>query len=552
VRKTSAMVLRIRSQVVVGATLAVVAWMGQPAVGSAASSVQPGPIGLLDCNGFSPIQQTIKPTFACADPRIVKGQRFEDNGRYIGHDEPSVRFVSNRPGSSADFTMTEKFPIEPAVRPTVENPGSDVTHFFELSVAPWLSMSLCDQNSFPQNPCTPKRDANAPNGSFAGGGGAFLELQFYPPGFAPFVDSISCDNSHWCSALVIWSLECNQAGVCNDNCIEPGNFAFVQTDGVPTGPPSPQLSNLASATPNKHTLLINPGDTVRIHVFDAAIPGGHALETLEQDLTTGQSGFMIASGANGFMHTSINDCSGTPFNFEPMYSSARAQNILPWGAGPYNVNSEFEIGHFEPCTRVQQRSTLTFETFSDAYYNNCISPYERTTAPDKGSSTEPNDSPCYKAGDTHGGTADPNLVTGCDVFFGAIGDLDYDGTPYWPDWPDATQPDRYPSTFLQRQPTSLGHRYESIQFVTDTSATQPGCDLITGAGCTLPAQGAPGNFYPYWTLASVGDQCVWEFGQMQNGNTFGGLAQYGSVTPDTLGAFAGPIRSNPSCSNNEG
>jgi hypothetical protein len=33
-----------------------------------------------------------------------------------------------------------------------------------------------------------------------------MELQCYPPGEAPFVDSISCDNAHWCAALTIDSL----------------------------------------------------------------------------------------------------------------------------------------------------------------------------------------------------------------------------------------------------------------------------------------------------------------------------------------------------------
>ena len=45
-----------------------------------------------------------------------------------------------------------------------------------------------------------------------GGGNAFMELQFYPPGFAPFDDSISCDNTHWCSALTIDSVECDRRG----------------------------------------------------------------------------------------------------------------------------------------------------------------------------------------------------------------------------------------------------------------------------------------------------------------------------------------------------
>jgi hypothetical protein len=72
------------------------------------------------------------------------------------------------------------------------------------------------------------------------------------------------------------------------------------------------------------------------------------------------------------------------------------------------------------------------------------------------------------------------------------------------------------------------------------------CDLNSGAGCVLPPKG-PGNFYPYWTQARVAGACVWEFGNMRNGNTFGGDAQYGSVGPGTIGAFAGPIRPNPNC-----
>jgi hypothetical protein len=41
--------------------------------------------------------------------------------------------------------------------------------------------------------------------------------------------------------------------------------------------------------------------------------------------------------------------------------------------------------------------------------------------------------------------------------------------------------------------------------------------------------------------------CVWEFGNMRNGNTFGGDAQWGKVGPTTLGAFASAIRPNPDC-----
>jgi hypothetical protein len=511
------------------------------------AKVQPHRIGELDCNGLSPIQRPVKPAIMCADPRGSDEGRLSDNGHYIGHDEPSVRFISTRPGSGSDTTFTERLPVDPAARPTVRTPGRDVTHWFELSVAPWMSTTVCDPHSDPLTSCVPRSDANAPHGRYPGGGAAFVELQFYPPGFAPFVDSISCDNQHWCSALTIDSVECTASGACNNNCIEPVNFSFIQTNGVPPGPASPQLSNLATVTPNAHTLKMNPGDKIRVRLFDARIRGGHALEAKETDLTTGRSGFMVASAANGFMNTDPFDCTGTPFNFQPEYSSARAQNIIPWGFGPYMINNQFEIGHFEACRRATGFSTLTSGTFSDTYFNRCHGPYE--TARDTSASFEPDDSPCYRAGDTHGGTTPPNLVTGCDVFFDAVGDLDYDGSSYRADWPSSTVPGRFPTPFLQEQPTTVqGATYPKIQFVTDASASELNtkCNLSSGAGCVLPPKG-PGHFYPYWTQARVAGKCVWEFGNMHNGKTFGRDAQYGSVRPGTLGGFTGPIRANPSC-----
>src|ERR1700722_14720760 len=517
-----------------------------PAAHAASTGVAPNAVGELDCNGLSPVQHPVKPAVMCKDPRGTWNGRFYENGKYIGHDEPSMRFISNQAGSGNDVTFIERLPLEPNALPTVGHPGRDVTHTFELTIAPWYSITVCDPQSAPENPCTPKSDANAPAGSYPGAGAAFVELQFYPPGFAPFTDNISCDDAHWCSALNIDSLEFSGSGFapsgCNQNCTEPVNFAFVQNNGVPTGPPSPQESDDSSFTPNRHTLLMNPGDLIKVHLFDARIPGGHALEAQETDLSTGRSGFMIASAANGFMNTSITDCSGTPFNFQPEYNTARAQNLIPWGFGPYMINSQFEIGHFEPCTSLVNPVTDTGDTF----YTNCVGPYETSS---ENSALEPADAPCYPFGDTHGGTAAPNLVTGCDVFTDAIGDLDYDGTPYYPDWPNSVFPDRFPSTFLQFQPfTGFGQRYPQIQFVTDNSATQfvTGCDPQSGQNCVLPVPG-PGNFYPYWTQARVGGACVWEFGNVRNGNTFGGDKQYGSVGPTTLGAFASAVQRNPNC-----
>ncbi len=540
---------RVRGAVRIGAVAAIVAVGASAgtagAVGTTARVV-PNAMGELDCNGFSPIQRSVKLTMLCHDPSLPGPARLEDHEHYIGHDEPSIRFLSSRPGSGNDVTWVETLGKDPRALPTVRHPGRDVTHNFELTVAPWFSMELCDPNSDPQLPCRPRSDTNAPHGSYPGGGSAFMELQFYPPGFAPFVDSISCDNTHWCSALTIDSVACDAAGNCNDSCIEPVNFAFIQRDGVPTGPPSPQRSNLASVTPNGRTLLMNQGDRIAIHMYDARVSGGHAFAVRERDLTTGQSGVMIASARNGFMTTRMSDCSGRPFNFQPEYATARPQNIVPWGFGPYGINTQFEVGHFEPCTSITGRSTLTMGSFTDTYFNVCHGPYETDAPADTPQSQEPNDSPCYWRGDTHGGTVPPNQVTGCDVFFGAVGDLDFDGSSYRTDWPTSVRPNRYPATFRQATPTSRGHAFDRMQFMTDVSASESACNLTSGSGCAMPPVG-PGRFYPFWTQAKVHGACVWEFGNMRNGNTFGRERQYGQVAPRTLGAFVSGIRPVPAC-----
>jgi hypothetical protein len=49
--------------------------------------------GGLDCNGLSKIQSPVRPHDICADFRLGN-ERGEDNGVYIGHDEPSVGFYS--------------------------------------------------------------------------------------------------------------------------------------------------------------------------------------------------------------------------------------------------------------------------------------------------------------------------------------------------------------------------------------------------------------------------------------------------------------------------
>ena len=513
---------------------------------AAVKSVRPNATGLLDCNGYSKIQKALTRKLACTDIRGITrySPRFYDNGHYIGHDEPSTRFISHRPGSGNNVTFTERLPMDPTAMPTTSHPGHDVTHWFELSVAPWFGMSMCDPNSYPQTKCTPNSDSNAPQGAFPGGGGAFMEMQFYPPGFAPFADSVSCNNTQWCAALTIDSLEANNAGHMNNNCIEPVNFAFIQRNGVPAGPPSPQLSDLSTVTPNSQTLMMNPGDVVRTHMWDASIGGGkRAFRVQITDLTTGQSGFMVASAANGFMNTNFFNCDGTPFNFQPLFNTARPQNSIGWSVLISGILNQFEIGHFEPCSKVTGKISLQFGPgLTDTSWLECHGAYENAGPPDPTQEgQEPTDALCYKKGDTHDGfNTPPNLVTGCLDDFTQNGDLDFDGTDYYPDFPNKLTASPFPSPFLQGQPTTAGARYSGIQFETDAPASEINtCVPQNPQGCAVPPPNGPGHFYPYYTLAKVGGQCVWEFGHMSNGNTFGRDQQYAHLVEH--GFFKGQL-----------
>lgn len=87
-----------------------------------------------------------------------------------------------------------------------------------------------------------------------------------------------------------------------------------------------------------------------------------------------------------------------------------------------------------------------------------------------------------------------------------------------------------------------------MQFLTDNPATNNRCHPATGSGCVMPPGQAPGRFYPYWTQATVKGSCVWEFGQMPNGDSFGREKQYGKFTTALgLAEFASRIRPNPKC-----
>ena len=553
--------------------------------------VVPGKYGMMDCNGHSPVYKDIKQDLGggCTDPRGwgtgPNSWRFLDNGVYVGHDEPTVKFISSQAGSGNKMTYYMRLPYDPAKRATSTgaSKGTNVSHYAELSPAPWYGLPICDSRSYPQNPCTPDSDRNhGLSGDPKAAGSAFMELQFYPPGFGPFVDSPSCNAKSWCAALTIDSLEGTyNFKFLNNKCTEPVNFAFLQRNGVPAGPPSPQLSNLNTMTPNSQTLMMNPGDVLATTIRDTS----QGLLTAVSDVTTGQTGYMVASAANGFMNTDLKTCNGYPYNFHAEYNTARAQNQVPWAALQGGVLMEQEIGHFEACSSLANSlpTTSTFgngQTFSDpSTKQTCLGGSEGKNGVGEGPCAPSGQNVLCKNARTEGGlkcpsgnvasghlceysdatcvpagprtvTLDGNIhqtwswpVSGCEANAFQNGDLDFDGTPYVPDWPDGS-PD-HPTSFAYAGPfTGSVHSYPQIQFETDLAGSEALCNIRNGKGCTAPPIGA--KFYPYWSLNR---SCLWNFGGTIPGSTaqtFGGSKQYGkSAYKYYGGTLISTVLSNP-------
>ena len=98
-------------------------------------------------------------------------------------------------------------------------------------------------------------------------------------------------------------------------------------------------------------------------------PDTGGLRAAVTDLTTGRTGFIVASAANGFQNTSIADCSGTPFSFHAEYSTAQQQNQVPWAALEGGVLMEQEIGHGETCSSVSNQLGFSFTGADGSSYS---------------------------------------------------------------------------------------------------------------------------------------------------------------------------------------
>jgi hypothetical protein len=468
-----------------------------------------------------------------ADSRAVWGNY------YVGHDEPVVEFYSNVPGSGNSNQYQLTMPTEPG-GPYSATKGYD----FELHPAFWFGMAMCDTFSYPeqQPTCTPDSDANIvnPAQTKSAPGVAFMELQFYPPGWVSQFAGSSCDATKWCVALNIDSLSEDPINgtILNASCqnrilggVEYVNFAFLTLDGKPLGPPNPlEFDPSTSGNPaNSDTLFLNQGDRVAVTLTDTAA----GFTTVVHDVTTGQTGLMTASAANGFGHIKYqpggHSCQEQDYTFHPMYSTTSPQTRVLWAAHSYNVSFSDEIGHFDFCSQINANT---------------------------GSCSGLEGGP----GDQEAADGDDNLCFGSEnsLFYPAAGCEDtntpgFDGASYQNRWPDGST--KNPTPILFSSPTTgAGFSTKLGQFAFETDlprieAADLGgtCQrLTTGANCVNPPMtddGSPATFYPYFSQVNNGGACNWGIGSTlpNTTNDFGGnsTAEFGPLYHLTYWTFGG-------------
>jgi hypothetical protein len=475
----------------------------------------------------------------------VDSQRYP-NGKYVGHDEPSLEFKSNVPGSGNDMTYTMVLPRDPTTQPNASGAGG-TTWNFQLRPTFWFGMTLCDSQSAPEftTNCTPdsnsnnlvSSDPNSPNYIGKHPGNAFMELQFYGPGYVPQFEGFGCAATQYCAAMTIDSRTLNQnTGVentraCNNYVLggaEPLNWAYVTKSGVSQAPANPLFTgtlsnpNFTAVNPNlSEDLLMSPGDTIKVHLHDT--PAG--LRTDLTDLTTGQSGSMTASIANGFGHIlytpNSTTCQEAPYAFHPEYSTANVRGNT-WSLHTYNVAMSDEIGHFESCVQIDSQGNCTVPGAQD------------------GTTLDSDDTACLPGTDSS-----LVMIDSC-----TAADEDWDAQSYQLDWP-GTNPnpveDRalHPTPLRFTSPLTRGRNYSTIAFETDlpgievqgAQANPPFCDRNTGANCVNPPNGAA--FYPFFSTTGRQGECTWqEGGKYIPGtvNDFGGssTAEFGSLLQVTF------------------
>jgi hypothetical protein len=530
--------------VAAGALVIGMTWMGSA---SAASPSAAASQRSLAKDGHLAIQCE----YSTLCPDVSDRTQLFGTDRYVGHDEPSLLFYSDQPGSGNRMQYQITLPKEPTpAHPT--QPGK--AYNFELNGSLWFGLALCDTQSYPEqvSTCTPDSDSNIVDPAVSPNhpGTAFMELQLYPPGWVPWptwaaaIGADTCSPTQWCAAMNVFSvLEDPVNGTLqNPTCeaqvgIETFQFAFLTKSGHAQAPANPLQSTLATFTPNKsQDLFMNSGDRLQLSIHDT--PNGVRAQI--DDLSNNKSGSMTASPANGFAQIRFDpngtSCQGIPYAFHPMYSTSSEQTRVIWAAHSYNVAFSDEIGHFQFCNGAKVPATpFGF----DSSGNPVACPAGNTEG--NGANQEPTegageDDFCFPASE-----ALLYRVQGCTET-----NEGFDGVSYTPVWPDGNTT-LHPTPFQFSSARTGSHftqPYQRVAFEADLPAVEPACDVFTGTGCTLipiTDDGDPAQFYPFFTTASVNGACTWQFGNDTPGDTgnFGRNVQYGSLLPSTYLKFGG-------------
>lgn len=462
-------------------------------------------------------------------------------GYYSGHDEPSLLFYSDQPGSGNNMIYNLTIPTEPPTPP--DQAGNAGTGNFQLQPVFWIGMAMCDTESAPNytNACAPDSDSNIFNGpdpnadDYIGHhpGTAYMELQFIPPGWAT-----SCDPVVWCVDLTVDSYSYDNAAnqFNNQACRntigdEPVNNTLLTFDGIPVFPANPlRLPYGTSVSDNNEIFFMFPGDQVQVSFHDTPL----GLRVTIFDVTQGYLGFMTTGPQSGFAQVMFNPkgngCALRPYAFHPMYSTSTPQTRVIWAAHSYNVAFSGEIGHFEYCSAADAHGNCT--DGGDAGLGQNGKPSKHFDADDQ---------QCFVPGS-------PALPPGFLQIGGCIfNDLDFDGVSYGLNWP-GTEPTAaldiqiHPSSIQLSSPvffdsSGAPQNYSQVAFETDLPGIEtqltPACDTQTGESCLAPPPGAV--FYPIYTTNTASGGCFWQFGgAFIPGTTdaFGGdaKAEYGPVT----------------------
>ena len=460
-------------------------------------------------------------------------------GQYVGHDEPSNLFYSNIPGSGNQMRWLLKLPSDPPTEADGMPKSSKQSFNFQLHPAFWFGMAMCDTQSDP-NPgrvgCPrdsnsnifDNQDPNAPDSISKHPGTAFMEMQFYPPGWVslPF-PAISCDATKWCAALNIDSLSRDPINgtVLNSTCQaitgeEYVNFAFITKNGHPQAPVNPVQSTLATFTPDPNKdLFMNSGDQLVVTMRDTE----DGLRIDIQDQTTGQHGFMVTSAENSFGQVKYapapsTECTNIPYNFHPMYSTSTPHTRVPWAAHSYNIAFSDEIGHFDYCTGSTPIPSSQFGVSCPAGNNEGVASDREPTDAD--------DNFCFPASQST-----RIQVSGC-----TDANVGFDGTSYKRLWPDGNP--NHPTSILFSSPLTgedYNRNYSRSAFETDLPDLEPSCTIMSAndPGCTLlpvTDDGTQADFYPYYSTREREDRCLWQLGgAIPDSNLFGKNAQYGTL-----------------------